>query len=243
MLEDPAPALGPYGTRRHLLALGASLFAVPAAAAAPEHGAPTITPAAALGRLAAGNRRFVQGLSSHPDQSAERRKSLVGSQRPFATILSCSDSRVPPELIFDQGLGDLFVVRVAGNVVDETALASVEYAVIHLDCPLIMVLGHAHCGAVTATMEALDGKPSPDDAGTHIGALAALISPAVKAAPANSPDRLGDAIVINAERSAAAILAGSSPLRTRAQAGSLRVVSARYELETGAISHLRATPA
>lgn len=242
MLEDPASPMGPCSSRRHLLAAGACLFAAPAAAWAAEHGPPAITPTAALERLMEGNRRFAAGRPLRPDQDAAARKSLTESQHPFATILSCSDSRVPPELIFDQGLGDLFVVRVAGNVVDDPVLASVEYAVIHLGCPLVMVLGHARCGAVTATLEAVEGRPAAGDEGTHIGGLAALIAPAVRAAPA-TPDRLEAAILINAERSAAAILSGSPPLRARARTGGLRVVSARYELDTGVISHLRPTPA
>jgi len=239
MLHDSSPAAGPCCSRRRLLAAGASLLAAPAAASPPAHGAPSVTPVAALERLVAGNRRFVQDRRVHPDQDAARRIALAEAQRPFATILACSDSRVPPELIFDQGLGDLFVVRVAGNVVDDTVLASVEYSVIHLGCPLVMVLGHERCGAVTATLQALDGKPAPEDKGTHIGALATLISPAVRAAASQPADRLEAAIVINAERSAASILAGSPPLLARARSGGLQVIAARYELKTGAVSHLR----
>ncbi len=242
MPEDLVPAGRTKCSRRYLLVAGASLLAVPAIASSASHAPPAMTPAAALDRLMEGNRRFAQGRGVHPDQDTARRKSLTESQHPYATIVACSDSRVAPEVIFDQGLGDLFVVRVAGNVVDEVVLASIEYAVVHLGCPLVMALGHERCGAVTATLEALEGKAAPNDKETHIGALAALIAPAVRAAP-QTPDRLGAAIVINAERSAAAVLAGSPPLRARARSGGLRVVSALYELETGAVSHLHATPA
>ena len=172
-------------------------------------------------------------------QAFERRKSLAGGQQPFAVILACSDSRVAPEIIFDQGLGDLFVIRVAGNVVDDAVLGSVEYSVIHLGSPLVVVLGHARCGAVTATLEALAGKGSPEDRETKIGALADLIAPAVRAVPPQAPDKLDAAIVLNAERSARAILAGSPPLKARAQSGALTVVSARYDLDQGTISHLQ----
>jgi carbonic anhydrase len=186
-----------------------------------------------------GNMRFAHGRAIHPDLGLEHRKSLAGGQHPFATILACADSRVAPELIFDQGLGDLFVIRVAGNVVDDTVLASIEYSVIHLGSPLVMVLGHERCGAVTATLEALAGKGSPEDQGTKIGALAALIAPAVRAVPPQTADKLDAAIILNAQRSAQAILTDSPALRERAHAGALRVVSARYDLDDGTISHLR----
>ncbi|HEY2357466.1 MAG TPA: carbonic anhydrase [Phenylobacterium sp.] len=230
----------PSPSRRYLLAGGAGwLLAGPGAASAATHSAPAISPADALKRLVQGNARFAHGRAIHPDSAVARRKLLVNSQHPFATILACSDSRVPPELIFDQGLGDLFVIRVAGNVVDDPVLASVEYSVIHLGSPLVMVLGHERCGAVTATLEALAGRGSPEDKETKIGALADLIAPAVRAVPPQAPDKLDAAIILNAERSAATILTGSPPLRERAQSGTLRVVSARYDLEDGTISHLR----
>jgi carbonic anhydrase len=229
-------------SRRGFLAGGGGwLLAGGLAQAAAPHAASAVSPSDALKRLMAGNTRFTHNRSVHPDLGAERRKSLVSSQHPFATILACSDSRVAPELIFDQGLGDLFVIRVAGNVVDDTVLASIEYSVIHTGSPLVMVLSHARCGAVTATMEALAGKGSEEDKDTRIGALANLIAPAVHAVPPQTPEKLKleTAIVLNAERAATAILTGSAPLRAHVQSGALRVVSARYELEDGSISHLR----
>ena len=108
---------------------------------------------AALAKLIAGNRRYVQHRQQYPDQSLPHRKELVSGQHPFAVILGCADSRVPPELLFDQGLGDLFVIRVAGNLVDDVVLGSIEYAVEHLGTKLIMVLGHEKCGAVSAAVE------------------------------------------------------------------------------------------
>ena len=100
--------------------------------------------------LKAGNRRFMQGASVHPNIDSQRRVELSQGQSPFAVILGCSDSRIPPEIIFDRGLGDLFVIRVAGNIVDQTVMGSVVYGVSHLGCPLVVVLGHESCGAVTA---------------------------------------------------------------------------------------------
>ena len=228
-------------SRRLLLGCGAGwLLAGPALASTREAHAPSaVSPADALKRLSEGNARFARGAALHPDVGVLRRKSLVGGQHPFATILACADSRVAPELIFDQGLGDLFVIRVAGNVVDDTVLASIEYSVIHLGSPLVMVLGHERCGAVTATLEALAGKGSPEDRETKIGALADLIAPAVRAVPPQAPDKLDAAIILNAERAAAAILTGSPPLRSRVQSGALKVVSARYDLALGTISHLQ----
>jgi carbonic anhydrase len=228
-------------SRRLLLGCGAGwLLAGPAWASTRETHAPSaVSPADALKRLTAGNARFARGASVHPDGDLQRRKSLVGGQHPFATILACADSRVAPELIFDQGLGDLFVIRVAGNVVDDTVLASIEYSVIHLGSPLVMVLGHERCGAVTATMQALAGKGSPEDRETKIGALADLIAPAVRAVPPQAPDKLDAAIVLNAERAAQAVLTGSPPLQARAKSGALKVVSARYGLGDGTISHLQ----
>jgi carbonic anhydrase len=226
-------------SRRVFLVAGAAAACAGGAFAAPHGEAPGLTPAAALAKLLAGNARYAAGRVLHPDADLARRKVLAGGQHPFATIVSCADSRVPPELVFDQGLGDLFVIRVAGNVVDDAVIASAEYAVIHLGCPLVMVLGHEKCGAVTATLEALDGKGSPEDAETHIGALARLIEPAAKAVPKTAPDRLDAAVVGNARRSASLLLADSRPLRDRLRAGRLKVVSARYGLQDGKVSGLR----
>ena len=160
-------------------------------------------------------------------------------QTPFATILTCADSRVAPELLFDQGLGDLFVCRVAGNVVDDALLASLEYSVIHLGSTLIMTLGHERCGAIKATIDALAGRGSPDDAGTKIGALAALIAPAIRAIPADATDKLDAAVSINASHAAAEIFVNSPPLRARVLAGKLKIVAARYDLDDGKVTPAR----
>ena len=127
----------------------------------------------AMGKLVAGNLRFVTGNLSLKDLGQDKREDLLANgQHPFAVIVTCSDSRVPPELLFDQALGDLFVIRVAGNVLDSVSLGSVEYAVDHLHTPLVVVLGHENCGAVHATVEGGDPPGS-------IGSITALIQPSV----------------------------------------------------------------
>jgi carbonic anhydrase len=224
-------------TRRSAL-LGASvgLLAATSTRAANIGADIAVSPDAAFARLMAGNARFVADRAEHPRQDRQRRLTVAGGQHPFATILTCSDSRLAPEVIFDQGLGDLFVARVAGNVVDDEILASIEYSVIHLGSTLVMVLGHDHCGAVKATIDALDGHGSDDDKDTKIGSLAALIAPAVKAVPASTSDRLDAAITLNVENSATAIVSESPPLKARVLAGKLKIVAARYNLSDGRVT-------
>jgi len=193
-----------------------------------------------MARLVAGNERYVSGFSAHPNNDLPRRMKVAAGQTPFATILTCADSRVAPELVFDQGLGDLFVCRVAGNVVDDALLASLEYSVIHLGSTLIMTLGHERCGAIKATIDALAGRGSPDDAGTKIGALAALIAPAIRAVPSDATDKLDAAVSINASHAAAEIFVNSPPLRARVLAGKLKIVAARYDLDDGKVTPARA---
>jgi carbonic anhydrase len=225
-------------SRRLVIAGAAALLTAPRAWAKGPADGSGLTPAAALQRLMDGNARYVSGKLSRPHQSLERRKTVAGGQQPFAAILACADSRVGPELIFDQGLGDLFVVRVAGNVVDDPGLGSIEYAVIHLGCPLVMVLGHERCGAVAATVDALSGKSSEEDKDTKIGALANLIAPAVKAVPASASDKVEAAVLENARRGARALLTTSPPLGERVRQGRLQIVSATYSLDDGRVSQV-----
>lgn len=187
------------------------------------------TSSGALGELVEGNRRFVNGHFEHARQDKERRDELAKGQHPFAVIVGCSDSRVPPELVFDQGLGDLFVVRVAGNVVDDASLGSIEYAVEHLGANLVIVLGHERCGAVQA---ALDGKALLG----HIGAIGAALSPAIAEAKAQrGGDPLDVAVRANVRRIVGE-LTDSEPLLAHAvRAGELEVVGARYDLDTGEV--------
>jgi carbonic anhydrase len=190
----------------------------------PESKAPT--PTEALERLLAGNRRFFSGLPKSRSGIVERRKELATEQRPFAVVVCCSDSRVGPEVVFDQGLGDIFVVRTAGEIVDDVGLGSIEYAVEHLGSPLVVVLGHERCGAVAA---ALKGGDLPG----HIGALARAIAPAVAESKGASGDALDNAVraqiraVVRQLRSAAPIVA------ELVHAGKVLVVGARYDLDTG----------
>jgi carbonic anhydrase len=236
-----APAKPRPKAKPKAAAKSAAPAADPHAAAQPAaHAAePSVPPDEAMARLMSGNGRYVDGYAAHPHADKPRRVQLAAGQRPFAVILACADSRVAPELIFDQGLGDLFVIRVAGNVVDDAVLASIEYAVIHLGSTLVMALGHERCGAVKATVDALAGRGSPEDRDTRIGALAALISPAVRAVPAGALDPLDAAVSLNAAHAAAEVFAGSRPLRTRVLAGQLKIVAARYDLDDGRVTPTR----
>lgn len=190
-------------------------------------------PATALAKLQKGNQRFVDAQMLHPDQNGEARQRLSGSQKPYAVLLSCSDSRLPPEVVFDQGLGDLFVVRVAGNVVDRDVMGSIEYAVDHLGTPLVMVLGHQNCGAVSATLEALQPPYSPPHG--DIAALVDAITPAVGVANGRPGDLLDNTIRANAEQSRDQIMR-SSELTSSLDSGGLRVVAAYYSLDTGLVT-------
>ena len=138
----------------------------------------------ALQKLMEGNTRYVSARLAHPNQTPARRAEVSEGQHPFAVIVGCSDSRLPPEIIFDQGLGDLFVVRLAGHVLNDEALGSIEYAVEHLGTQLIMVLGHDRCGAVTAAVK-------EGDASGHLGSIMKAIAPAVKKAKDRPGDLLG----------------------------------------------------
>jgi carbonic anhydrase len=172
----------PHITRRQMLvgmgALGVSLAGLKWLEAE-DRQTPELPRAAqeALTKLKAGNLRFVEGKALHPHQDVDKRKLLAEGQNPFATVLGCSDSRVPPEMVFDQGLGDLFVIRVAGNVVSPSEYGSVEFAVTQLKTPLVVVLGHEKCGAVAA---ALDGMFRMAKAPAGIEALLRLIKPGLK---------------------------------------------------------------
>ena len=200
----------------------------------PESARPVITdPQVALDRLMAGNQRFVDAQMQHPDQDPDHRLKLSSQgQQPFATILTCSDSRLPPELLFDQGLGDLFVARVAGNIVDPALLGSVEYAVGHLKTPLIVVIGHEKCGAVQATLESIQHHQTPHG---DIAALVTAITPAVAVAEQRPGDLLDNTIRANAEQSLDAIKK-SSELTGPLAAGQLKAIAAYYSIDDGRIS-------
>lgn len=189
-------------------------------------------PAAALDRLQEGHAHFIAGQSSVQCATASVREHLAEGQHPFACIITCSDSRVPPELLFDQSLGQLFVVRVAGNVISPEVVGSVEYAVEHLHTPLVVVLGHSGCGAVNAAL----GEAPPEGA---VAALIHRIQPALEAAREKGygPDDLPAATVReNARRGAQALLDGSRAMDDAVRTGELMVLSAVYDLHSGEIS-------
>jgi len=184
-----------------------------------------------LKQILAGNRRFVSGKLQHPHESRHWRKQLEAGQHPVAVVVGCSDSRVTPELIFDQGLGDLFVVRVAGNIVDTDVVASVEYAVDHLDTHLIIVLGHSGCGAVTAALEhAAESTSEPDE----VVSLLYRIEPALREIPASlsQDERLQQAIANNVERSAER-LSHVPDLMKSLKKGRAVIVGAIYDMHSG----------
>jgi carbonic anhydrase len=187
--------------------------------------------AQALERLLIGNRRYVALRQLHPRQSATHRQTLVEGQHPFAAILSCSDSRVPSELIFDQGLGDLFIVRTAGHAVGALVLASLEYAVFALHVPLIMVLGHAQCGAVKAVMSA---QTLPG----HLPQLAESLRPALAAIDPASEDALDQAVRASARFTAHYLTTESAVLHAAVDENYLKIVPAYYDLSTGGVQIL-----
>jgi carbonic anhydrase len=201
------------------------------AAAHASADSPAVAPDAALARLLAGNQRFVAGTATHPHQSAAHRASLAEGQKPFAIVLTCADSRVAPELYFDQGLGDLFVLRNAGNVLDDHIVGSIEYAVEHLHVGLIVVVGHSKCGAVSA---AVAGGHAPG----HIHTIVDSIKPAVDAVK-GQPGDPADLTVRAHARRVAEILGRLEPIVGAAvKAGHVKVVASRYELATGRIELL-----
>jgi carbonic anhydrase len=182
----------------------------------------------ALARLKAGNERFVSGQVIHPNASAERRAEVAKGQKPFVIVVGCSDSRVGPEVVFDQGLGDLFVVRTAGNVVDDVALGSIEYAAEHFGVPVIFVLGHTRCGAVAA---AVAGGEAPG----HVGSIVEKIKPAVEETKGKEGDAVDNAVRANV-RNVVSQLRGAGPILSGlVKAGKLRVVGGCYDLDTGKV--------
>jgi carbonic anhydrase len=187
----------------------------------------------ALAKLMAGNQRYVRHEEHRPNQSSARRKELAAGQHPFAVILGCADSRVSPELLFDQGLGDLFVIRVAGNIVNDAILGSIEYAVEHLGTKLVMVLGHEKCGAVAAAVEGA----TPEG---HIQALVAAIQPSVEASRKEPGDRIHNCVIANARFVARQVRQSDPVLKDAVEKHKVKVVAADYALDSGKVSLLDA---
>jgi carbonic anhydrase len=237
--------------------LGAIQFAKAADPSNPDY--PIVSPTDAITRLKQGNGRFTAGTMQHPhesssdrsymatnsyenagtislgmtpEQAAKRRAELAKSQHPFAIILSCSDSRVPPEIVFDEGLGDLFIVRVAGNVLNDEGLGSIEYGVDVLGARLIVVLGHQSCGAVDAAMKtiAANGK-----APGHIQSLVTAIKPVVNSTPKGDLDTM---IKANVKHVVDALRSSTPILKAKVDSGDVQVIGGYYTLDTGAVTFL-----
>ena len=177
-------------------------------------------------RLKDGNDRFVADSLDGQLQDSSRRTSLTSGQDPYAIILSCADSRVVPELAFDTGLGEIFVVRVAGNIANSSSIASIEYAVAHIGTPVIVVLGHESCGAVTAAVNGGDN-------GYNLNHLLAHINPAINASPAGAS--VNDVVKKNAEMTANELVGRSAIIRGAVESGKLKIIPAYYNLGTGKI--------
>ena len=205
------------------------LTIVPGYLIAQEKASPTA--AQALARLMEGNKRFVERKAQHPDQTLAHVREVESAQHPFAVILSCSDSRVSPEVIFDQGLGDLFVIRVAGNVTDDTVVGSIEYAVEHLHAPLVVVLGHQSCGAVTAAVQG-------GEQGNHIHSFVDAIRALVEQAKRQPGDVVDSCVRLNVAHVVKQLQASQPILDELVQSSKLRIVGAYYSLHTGAVTVL-----
>lgn len=219
--------MGAFIMRRVILILLMMLFSLPAMAFEP----PNLPADVALVKLKEGNYRFSNYKMKHPNLNKTRREHLIKSQHPFAVIITCSDSRVVPELIFDQGLGDLFVIRNAGNILDEDVMGSVEYAVHHLGVNLVIVMGHEYCGAVGAAMK--DEKDFP-----AIESIKDSIKPVIEECKKNGNCTYEDAIKANA-KSVADLLLKNPELYDYYIKHDLKIVPAYYSITTGDVEILK----
>ena len=221
------------------MVIGVVVMAWAMVAIAESGAGPGLAPDEGLQNLMAGNKRFVQSQIKHRSLTIkETREKLVQGQRPYAIVLSCSDSRVPPEIVFDQTLGRLFVVRVAGNVVDPVVLGSIEYAVLHLGSSLIMVLGHEKCGAVTAALDAT-GKTEG-----NIAAILDVVMPAVQNVREtmegkNRADQAEAAIDRNIDLQAENLTRQSSIIKDYVSQGKVKIVKGKYHLHHGEVTLLK----
>jgi len=189
-----------------------------------------LTPALAWRRLREGNERFVSGESLHPNQDAARRSSLLEGQNPFAVIFGCADSRLAAEIIFDLGLGDAFVVRTAGQVIDDAVLGSLEYSITELKVPLIAVLGHDSCGAVTATKGAVETGEMPPG---FIRDLVERITPSVLTAKRNGQEDVNDMVVEHVKQTAERLADSSRVISDAIEGGRVAVIGLSYKLGEG----------
>jgi carbonic anhydrase len=254
-MSHPGPHEPALGRRQLLSAAGAGVLAVTlsacgtssssaakatatkSTAGGDRNDARVLTWKGARKRLEDGNVRFAAGKPAHPDLTvARRKKTSINGQKPFAAVLACADSRVPPEIVFDQGLGDLFVVRSAGEVIDDAILGTLQFGVSEFAIPLIVVLGHTKCGAVQATIDAIEKKSAPT--GTDVDVLTAALTPAIKEAEdlgAKKTDLLALAVDSNVERVVAS-LTDSKVLSVAVASHKLKIVGATYDIATGDVT-------
>lgn len=212
---------------------------------------PRLSPAQAWARLEAGNRHWAEGHLVHPDQDAARRHQVAARQDPFATIVSCIDSRLPPETIFDQGIGDLFAVRTGGQTIDGLVTASIEYGPLENGTPLIVVLGHERCGAITAATRAIQGGAHLPG---HLDAIVQRLRPAYHEATGTTQATEAKEVTASETDAAALIdqvvraqilrtvcsLAHDGPLAGLVSRGDLGIAGAYYDLDTGLVTRLHA---
>jgi carbonic anhydrase len=202
-----------------------------------------LTAREALARLQEGNRRFVANQTTSEPIDRARRAALAAGQEPFAIILGCSDSRVPAELVFDQGFGDLFVIRVAGNIVAPSQVGSVEFAASRFDTRLVVVLGHSGCGAITATIEDITGHATSQS--RNLRSIVNRVRPSVETVLLGRRDHdpevlIRDAVRANVRASVNHLRHGSTLLEQLSRSAGLRVLGAEYSLETGVVTFLDA---
>jgi carbonic anhydrase len=195
----------------------------------------------ALEQLKSGNERFLDAIAQAPNPEAAAAALTIAD--PYAVVLGCSDSRVPPELIFDESVGRLFVIRVASNVAGHEEIGTIEYALARWGCPLVVVLGHSQCGGIAAAMDQLPpgAEPPPDSTGSmHLTSLLASIRSHLSWTDGSSPDPWIDAVRMNVRRTMEQLLTWSMPIRRRVDAGELAVLGAIYHVETGEVEFLEA---
>jgi carbonic anhydrase len=195
-------------------------------------GMPNTSPITAWKSLKEGNERFVAGQPEHPSQSVEHRASLASGQKPTAAVFGCGDSRVAAEIIFDQGLGDMFVVRTAGHVIDSAVLGSIEFAVTVLDVPLIVILGHDSCGAVKATLAALDDGVLP---GGYVRDVVERVAPSILLGRREGLTRVDEFEARHVAETGTQLMARSTAIAERVKAGTLGIVGVTYHLADGRV--------
>jgi len=218
-------------TRRIFVGLSLASLALPAVAQTPKPGN-ALTPDAALNELMQGNQRYVKGLTRRHDFRSER-AALASGQNPYVGILGCADSRVGPEFAFDSVRGDLFVVRIAGNFVNDDNLASLEYGVAVLNTPLVMVLGHSSCGAVISAIKSIDSNTTLPG---HLPSLVSALAPAVKAARGQPGDLVTNATKANVKMTVERLKTATPILSKAVEDKKLMVVGGYYDLATGIVA-------